>query len=320
MSNLYNNSIFWVEVEKVRPNPYQPRKEFDEYRLKDLADSVRQYGILQPLVVTRKEMDRDDGGLAVEYELIAGERRLRAAKIAGLVQVPVVIRTGDEDDERVKLEIAIIENVQREDLNPVDRGRAFKQLANDFGFKHQEIANKISKSREYVSNSIRLLALPQEIIDALGVGTITEGHARPLMMLAERPEEQITLYKEIVYKKLTVREAERIARHTAYERTRKRSTELDPQILELEEELSKTLGTRVQVESRGEGGKVTIDFFSPDDLQSLIDRLSHEDGELREIIDESASGVSSGEGTSEKDPKDRKDDGEYLYSVKNFTV
>ncbi|MDP3725770.1 MAG: ParB/RepB/Spo0J family partition protein, partial [bacterium] len=172
-SNLYNNSIFWVEVEKIKPNPYQPRKEFDELRLQDLASSIRQYGILQPLVVTRREVSREDGGLLVEYELIAGERRLRAAKIAGLAQIPVVIRTGDEDNEKAKLEIAIIENVQREDLNPVDRARAFKRLVEDFGFKHHEVSQKISKSREYVSNSIRLLMLPQEIIEALGSGTIT---------------------------------------------------------------------------------------------------------------------------------------------------
>ena len=161
MSNIYNNSIFGVEVDKVKPNPYQPRREFDEYRLKDLADSIRQYGVLQPLIVTRKEVEHEDGGLTVEYELIAGERRLRAAKLAGLLQVPVIIRTGDEDNERAKLEIAIIENVQREDLNPVDRARAFKKLVEHFGFKHHEVSQKISKSREYVSNSIRLLSLPQ---------------------------------------------------------------------------------------------------------------------------------------------------------------
>ncbi len=314
-SNVYNNSIFWVEVEKIKPNPYQPRREFDELRLKDLADSVRQYGILQPLVVTRREVPREDGGLLVEYELIAGERRLRAAKIAGLQQIPVVIRTGDEDNEKAKLEIAIIENVQREDLNPIDRARAFKRLVEDFGFKHHEVSQKISKSREYVSNSIRLLMLPQEIIDALGSGTITEGHARPLMMLAEKPEEQITLYKEIVYKKLTVREAERIARHTAAERTRKKSVNLDPELIELEERLTKTLGTRVQVESRGEGGKITIDFFSPKELEDLLLRLSDEGGIGDDIETETTDVLPTTNKAS-----DKKDDEEYLYSVKNFTI
>ncbi|MBI2109459.1 MAG: ParB/RepB/Spo0J family partition protein [Parcubacteria group bacterium] len=317
MASSFNNSIFWVEVEKIKPNPYQPRREFDEFRLKDLADSVRQYGILQPLVVTRREMEREDGGLAVEYELIAGERRLRAAKLAGLQQVPVVIRVGDEDNERAKLEIAIIENVQREDLNPIDRARAFKQLIENFGFKHQEVANKISKSREYVSNSVRLLTLPQEIVDSINAGTITEGHARPLLMLSERPEEQLTLHKEIVYKKLTVREAERIARHTAYERTRKRSTELNPELLELEEKLTKTLGTRVQVESRGEGGKITIDYFSPDELDAILARLSTDEAILGEA-DSAASDFSPED--QGKEGQNKKDDEEYLYSVKNFTI
>ncbi|MBI2048037.1 MAG: ParB/RepB/Spo0J family partition protein [Parcubacteria group bacterium] len=316
MASSFNNSIFWVEVEKIKPNPFQPRKEFDEHRLNDLADSVRQYGILQPLVVTRKEVERTDGGLHVEYELIAGERRLRAAKIAGLGQVPVVIRVGDEDNEKAKLEIAIIENVQREDLNPVDRARAFKQLVEDFGFKHQEVANKISKSREYVSNSVRLLTLPQEIIDSLGVGTITEGHARPLLMLSDKPEEQLTLHKEIVYKKLTVREAERIARHAAYERTRKRSTELNPELLDLEEKLTKTLGTRVQVESRGEGGKITIDYFSPEELETLLNRLSSEEAMLETESTETAPDLSF----EDSEKQNKKDDEEYLYSVKNFTI
>src|SRR2546421_290044 len=117
MSQFFNDAIFWIEVDKVKPNPFQPRREFDELRLKDLADSIRMYGILQPLVVTRKEVHKEDGGLAVEYELISGERRLRASKLAGLTQVPALIRA-KEDDDRVKLELAIIENLQREDLNP----------------------------------------------------------------------------------------------------------------------------------------------------------------------------------------------------------
>ena len=184
----YSNSIFWIEVEKIKPNPYQPRREFDEEKLKELADSVRQYGILQPLVVTRREVAKEDGGLAVEYELIAGERRLRASKIAGLAQVPVLIRVGD--DSKTKLELAIIENIQREDLNPVDRARAFDRLIKEFNFKHTEIAKKIGKSREYVSNSVRLINLSEEILAALSEGKITEGHSRPLMMLSDRLEEQ----------------------------------------------------------------------------------------------------------------------------------
>ncbi|MCK9352307.1 MAG: ParB/RepB/Spo0J family partition protein, partial [Candidatus Pacebacteria bacterium] len=142
------DSIFWIEVEKIKPNPYQPRREFDESRLRELADSIRQYGVLQPLVVTRREFEKEDGGIGVEYELISGERRLRASKLAGIKQVPSVIRTG-EDDNRVKLELAIIENLQREDLNPVDRARAFGQLASEFNLKHNEIGKRVGRSREY---------------------------------------------------------------------------------------------------------------------------------------------------------------------------
>src|SRR3989344_5361071 len=154
--SLYDNAIFWIDVEKVAPNPYQPRREFDEEKLAALAHSIKQYGVLQPLVVTRREIYRDDGGMVVEYELISGERRLRAARLAGILQVPVVIRDREEGDN-VKLELAIIENLQREDLNPVDRARAFAQLVSDFGHKHTTIAEKIGKSREYVSNTLRLL-------------------------------------------------------------------------------------------------------------------------------------------------------------------
>src|SRR3989344_4486725 len=145
---FYGNAIFWVDVDKIRPNPFQPRKEFDEAKLKDLAGSIRQYGVLQPLTVTRHEIQRDDGGLSTEYELIAGERRLRASKLAGLAQVPVTIRIAEEGD-RAKLELAIIENLQREDLNAIDRAHAFERLANEFHFKHTEIAKKVGKSREY---------------------------------------------------------------------------------------------------------------------------------------------------------------------------
>ncbi|HEY9585033.1 MAG TPA: ParB/RepB/Spo0J family partition protein [Candidatus Paceibacterota bacterium] len=272
MSEFVNNAIFWIEVEKIKPNPYQPRKEFDEVHLQGLADSIRQYGVLQPLVVTRKEEERPDGGLNVEYELIAGERRLRASKLAGVARVPAIIQSGI-DDPRLKLELAIIENLQREDLNPVDRALAFARLAQEFSFKHTEIAKKVGKSREYVSNSLRLLVLPQEVLDALSSGKITEGHARPLMMLADKKDEQQTLFKEIVVKQLTVREAEQIARRVAQDRLRKKLPP-DPEMEQIEKELAETLGTRVSIERRQVGGgKLVIDFFSSDDLRTLLEKV-----------------------------------------------
>ncbi len=273
MSQFYNDSIFWVDVEKIHPNPFQPRREFDPVQMQSLSDSIRQYGVLQALVVTRKEVPKEDGGLAVEYELIAGERRLRASKLAGLSQVPVLIKVGDENNNLMKLELAIIENIQREDLNPVDRARAFHRLIDDFGFTHKEIAKKVGKSREYVSNSVRLLSLPPEILDALSQGKISEGHARPLMMIGDRPEEQNTLFKEIMFRKLTVREAEAIGRRIAYDKIRKKGATLDPETQELEEKLTETLGTRVSIEKRENGGKILIDFFSTADLHSILDLI-----------------------------------------------
>ena len=272
-SKYFNNSIFWIEVEKIVPNPYQPRREFDPHALKDLSESIRMYGLLQPLVVTRREIIKEDGGLVVQYELISGERRLRASKLAGLIQVPVIIRAGEED-ARVKLELAIIENLQREDLNAVDRARSFQRLADEFGLKHVQIAEKMGKSREYVTNSIRLLSLPDHMLTALSEKRISEGHTRPLLMLVGRPEEQETLFKEIVFKKITVREAESIARRVAVERTRKKDQNApDPEIREFETKLNQALGTRVMIEKREQGGKVVIDFFTNQDLRHLLDIL-----------------------------------------------
>ncbi len=276
MMQNYNNSIFWVETDKIKPNPYQPRRDFDERALVDLADSIRQYGVLQPLVVTRQEIERQDG-MSVEYELIAGERRLRASKIAGLPQVPVIIRSGNED-AKMKLELAIIENLQREDLNPIDRARAFMRLHTEFGFTHAEIGKKMGKSREYVSNSLRLLAMPQDIMTALSERKISEGHTRPLMMLSDRPDEQTTLFKEIMIKKLSVREAEQVARGIAKEKARKKDFQFDPKIAGYEEKLAESLGTRVHIERRDVGGKIVIDFFSPDDLETILDLLKTNQG------------------------------------------
>ena len=325
MSVFHNDSIFWVELDRIKPNPYQPRREFNEAKLSDLADSIRQYGILQPLVVTRRELQTDDGGLAAEYELIAGERRLRAARIAGLSQVPVIIRSSDESNQ-MKLELAIIENLQREDLNPVDRASAFKRLIDEFSFKHFEIAKKIGKSREYVSNTLRLLSLPDDIQSALASGTVSEGHARSVMMLNDRPEEQQVLFKEIIDKKLTVRESESIARRIAYDKIRKKN--IDPELLELEKQFTESFGTRVQIEQRDVGrGKLVIDFFSPDDLRhilALFDKVGHphlpetssfvaeEAVDTQTKVDEVKTAVSD-EQESESEEED-------LYSIKNFSI
>lgn len=320
----YSNAIFWIEVEKIEPNPFQPRKEFDEEALKSLAESVRQYGILQPLVVTRKETVRPDGGFTVHYELIAGERRLRAARLAGLAQVPALIRAR-EDSDLMKLELAIIENLQREDLNPVDRARAFAQLVLQFKLKHAQIAEKIGKSREFVANSVRILGLPEYLITALREGKINEGHTRPLLMLSDRPDEQRVLFEEINTRKLNVREAEALARHFAQDKVRKKEKYADQETKVVENQLAEALGTRVQIEKRADGGKITINYFSKDDLEHILDVIVE-----KKNIEPDDSEVLNGEPESEnlepkplaevevpaEEPKEEED----LYSIKNFTL
>lgn len=326
-TTFVNDAVFWIEVGKINPNPYQPRREFDELKLKDLAESIRMYGVLQPLIVTRKEVYHDGGGMSVEYELISGERRLRASKLAGLIQVPALIKTGEEDG-RVKLELAIIENLQREDLNPVDRARSFDRLAKEFGLKQSQIAVKVGKSREYVSNSMRILSLPAEMITALEEGRISEGHTRPLLMLTDRPEEQIVLFKEIVNKKLTVREAEGLARRVATDRIRNKGKYLDPAIIEMERTFTESLGTRVRIEKNKDGGTVSIDFFSPDDLKALLEKMnsSKSPSISKPLSAEPSSQQPSSEDISEVPMDDRspeevqKEDNEEIYSLKNFSL
>ena len=265
-------SVFWVSIGKVDPNPFQPRKEFSKESLEELAQSIRQYGILQPLVVTKREVMGDDGAMTARYELIAGERRLRAAEIAGIDDVPVIIRT-DDLDNKARLELAIIENLQREDLNPVDRALAFKQLIDEFNVSRVEISNRLGRSREYVSNTLRLLMLPDRMSQALTEKKITEGHTRPLLMLSEKPEEQEALFREILNRKITVRDAESLARRHAGSRVRKK--EGNPYVVKAQTAMEGLLDTRVHIKTRGseEGGKIVIDFFSEQDLETIIGKL-----------------------------------------------
>jgi len=322
-SGYQGDSIFLVEVERIKPNPFQPRKVFDEAALASLAESIRNYGVLQPLTVTRKEIERPGEGIYVEYELIAGERRLRASKLAGILQVPVVIRNG-EDDDRMKLEIAIIENLQREDLNAIDRARAFQRLVNEFGLKHIEVGKRVGKSREYVSNSLRILLLPEEMQEALAAGKINEGHTRPLLMLMDRPQQQKTLFTEITTRGLTVRDSEQVARRIATERARK--TDLTPELLLLERELTEKLGTRVRIEKKDQGGKVLIDFFSVDDLAHIRSVFAQQEQAKAVVPNEEnpvpEEGKESSETpetpvTSEQKEPTQEDD---LYSIKGFSV
>ena len=267
-------SVFLIEVGKIRPNSQQPRTEFDLEKLKDLSESIRQYGVLQPLVVIRRETENENG-ISVEYELIAGERRLRASKLAGLSQVPVVIRK--ESDEKTKLELAIIENLQREDLNAIDRAMAFGKLVNDFKLKHHEVATRVGKSREYVSNTIRLLMLPEEIQSGLVKGEVSEGHCRALLALDGKLEEQTALYRDIIGKKMSVRLVEKITRNMvngilAVEEG------VNAELKSMEKKLADTLGTKVQIEMAGGRGTISINFFSSEELNAFLNRMMREAG------------------------------------------
>lgn len=338
----YGDSIFWVEVARIKPNPFQPRRTFDEMALKSLSDSIRQYGVLQPLVVTKKETEHPDEGISVEYELIAGERRLRAAEMARVTQVPVIIRAteGTEEDNKLKLELAIIENLQREDLNAVDRARAFKQLADEFKMTHLQIAEKVGKSREYVSNTLRILMLPEEMLQALVEGKISDGHTRPLLMLIDRKEEQQTLFKEIIDRRMTVRESERVARRIAIERTRKEI--LPPELMTLEKQLTEALGTRVRIARKDKGGQVLIDYFSSEDLDAIGARLAALDvhgaipaaphisetgvsaevvsrEEIKENIEDNTQSEEQMSQADWLEPK-KEDEDPDMYSVRNFSL
>lgn len=315
-SPYQGNSIFWVEVERIKPNPFQPRKTFDETALQSLAESIRSYGVLQPLTVTRREIERPEEGIYVEYELIAGERRLRAAKLAGLAQVPVVIRTA-EDSDRMKLELAIIENLQREDLNVVDRALAFERLAKDFGLKHGEIGKRVGKSREYVSNTLRILMLPLDMRAALAAGEISEGHTRPLLMLIDRPAEQKTFFQEIITRRMSVRDAEQNARRIATEKIRK--PDLTPELLSLERELTEKLGTRVRIEKKEQGGKVLIDFFSFEDLANIREIISRQAVLAEQVVSAPVTEIPSAEVPAAPIVEERKEEDD-LYSISNFSV
>jgi len=321
--SFQGDSIFWVELDKVVPNPYQPRREFDEQKLKELAESIRMYGVLQPLTVTRRERTRDDGTFFSEYELIAGERRLRASKLAGLSQVPVIIRQG-EQTEQEKLELAIIENLQREDLNAVDRALAFQQLTEVFHLTHAQVAAKMGRSREYVSNTLRILALPEYMLSSLRRGEMSEGHSRALLMLVDRPEEQDVLYREILLKKISVRESERISRKIATDRVRKRSwQDSDPGLIELERKLTETLGTRVQIKKTDFGGTLSIDYFDPTDLDKIFQLTNRGPGT---ISDEGMNAVDvvnetlREEATEANEVMERLEDNTPLEEVKEVSV
>lgn len=270
-------SVFWIEIEKIEPNPFQPRREFNDAALQDLAGSIREHGVLQPILVTKREVETPTG-MDVLYQLIAGERRWRAAKLAGISQIPAVIRRGVPDD-RIRLELALIENVQREDLNALERARAFKQLLDEFHMVHKEIAARIGKSREMVSNTLRLLTLPPSIQESLQTGRINEGHARAILMGGDDLLKQKSIYEAILMDRLNVREAENRARQISGKELipRKRPAAVqDPEMKNWQNMLQERLGTKVQLQKIGDRGRIVVEFFSEEELRGILDKLVNE--------------------------------------------
>ncbi len=252
-----------VAVEKIRRNPRQPRTVIDPGVLEDLAASIREHGVIQPLIVSR-------GPVAEEYILIAGERRLEASKLAGLERVPVLVR--DATDQQ-RLELALIENLQREDLSPLETAEAYRHLHEDFGLSHEEVAKRVGKSRVAVSNTLRLLKLPERVRQALGAGQISEGHARAILALPTI-QAQLAAVDTVLKRDLSVRQTEELARRMTGKRAPKPSPpRLPPDLRALEKKFEEALGTRVTIKRGKRGGLVLLYYYSDEELDAIASQI-----------------------------------------------
>lgn len=257
-SSLSKQKLFDIPTGLIDPNPHQPRHHIQPEGLDELVQSIKQHGILQPLIVTKK-----DG----RFQLIAGERRLRSAQRIGLPSVPAIIRDSHELEQ---LEVAIVENVQRQDLNPVEEAHAYHQLADEFGLTQEEISKKVGKSRATVANALRILSLPPEMLSALREGKISGSHAK-VLLTAVTPTERQRLFRQIIDQQLPVRAATALGRQTTVRRYNRRTT--DPITQAVEDELRVKFGTKVTVTKRDGRGHVAIDFYSDEEFKNLFERL-----------------------------------------------
>ncbi|MDR0476587.1 MAG: ParB/RepB/Spo0J family partition protein [Desulfobulbaceae bacterium] len=256
------NKFFQCKIERIHPNRFQPRLHFDDDLLAELADSIRENGVIQPLIVKKIA---ETGN----FELVAGERRLRAAKIAGLAEIPVVVMNVDCDDHL--LELALIENVQRTDLNAIEEAEAYQKLINSFGYTQEETAKKVGKKRSTITNMLRLLNLPENIKEDVINAVLTEGHARALLRLVDVPELLTHVRNEVVSKQLSVRQTENLVKKeslapTAEEETKKQT---NPKIIELSKKMTSHFGTRVKISQHHGRGRVEIEYSSLNELDRL---------------------------------------------------
>lgn len=254
-----------MRLSEIEPNEDQPRKDFDEAALAELADSIRQHGVLQPLLVR----PMPNGG----YQLVAGERRWRAARMAGLIEVPVVIR---ELTDSQTMELALIENLQREDLNPIEEALGYRSLMEDFQMTQERVAATVGKSRPVIANSMRLLRLPQEVVQLVRRGDLSSGHARALLALEGEEEEICQLAKRILKDSLTVRDVEKLTRKKKEPAAGAAAFVRDPYFEEMQAALSEEMGRKVKVVHRGERGSLTLEFFSQEDLREIARKLTGE--------------------------------------------
>ncbi|MBU4332784.1 ParB/RepB/Spo0J family partition protein [Patescibacteria group bacterium] len=253
--------VYQISPGKIKPNSLQPRKIFDNQAMKDLADSIKQHGILEPLIATE-----EPNGI---YQLIAGERRLRASQELGLKTVPVILRTGKQME---RLELSLIENIQRQDLNPLERAQAYAQLLEEFGLTQEELGKRVGKGRTVIANALRLLKLPDEAKKALLEGKIFEGHARAVLSL-DNKDKQLLFLNQILEKKFSANEAEMEAARVSKKKIVRRGV-TDPNVLEKEERLQSALGTRVRIRKKGGRGMVMIEFYSDEELAGIVERIT----------------------------------------------
>ncbi|HMR55092.1 MAG TPA: ParB/RepB/Spo0J family partition protein [Candidatus Doudnabacteria bacterium] len=258
-----DSSIQEIEVSKVMPNPFQPRKVFNQEALQELASSIKEHGVIQPIVVTQ---------VGEGYELVVGERRFRASQLAGLQKVPAIVKQTLHD--QTKLEVALIENIQRQELNAIEEAQAFQRLIDKFSLTQEQVAQKVGKSRPSVANTLRLLNLPAEIQRAIIEGKISEGHGRAILSLPDI-ERQLLMYKQVLEQGLNVRQVEAKVRELV-QRRKMDAAMPDPKLIAIESELRGKLGTQVKIQRQGRGGKITIEFFSDEDLNDILHRIAEE--------------------------------------------
>ena len=250
-----------VDLDAIVPNQRQPRTHFKTEALNELAASIKQFGVLQPIVVKPVTEGR--------YELIAGERRFRACKIAGLKRVPVIIR---DASDQASLELAVIENVQREDISPVESAKAYRRLMDEFDLTQDQVADRVGKSRASIANTVRLLRLSPRILDSIEAGELSEGHAKVLLSF-DSEAHQLAVFNEIQTKGLTVRDVEKLAQSQPKKSKKPSATNPSNEFVEIESQLSMNLGSPVKIQSEGSGGKVVISYYSDDDLQRILEAL-----------------------------------------------